>query len=81
MTLREGKRNMLPRLARTAQYRGQVEYRDEATSLVTEPGDLVLVVRGRPRSVVIGCPDGCGEVLTVNLDPCQRLWILPDCGH
>jgi hypothetical protein len=28
----------------------------------------VTVTRGAPRSIVILCPDGCGEVLTVNLD-------------
>ncbi|MFC3068929.1 DUF6527 family protein [Phenylobacterium soli] len=25
--------------------------------------------RDRPRALVIACPDGCGEKLTVNLDP------------
>jgi hypothetical protein len=37
--------------------------------LLEKPGDSVTVVRGRPRSFVMACPDGCGSVLTVNLDP------------
>jgi hypothetical protein len=32
------------------------------------PGDCVLVERGVPRSLVIQCPDGCGDILTINLD-------------
>ena len=32
------------------------------------PGDCVLVVRGLPRSIVMVCPDGCGENITINLD-------------
>lgn len=32
------------------------------------PGDCALVVRGIPRTIVMVCPDGCGEILTVNLD-------------
>lgn len=42
------------------------------------PGDTVLVNRGRLRSAVIACPDGCGSVLTINLDkeagPAWRLY-------
>lgn len=49
--------------------RGTVQRRHEADALVTRPGDVVVVHRERARSVVIGCPDGCGERLTVNLDP------------
>ncbi len=45
-----------------------VASRDEARRLVTQPGDAALVVRGRPRSVVMGCPCGCGDQLTINLD-------------
>jgi hypothetical protein len=36
--------------------------------VLNEPGDAVLVRRGVLRSMVMSCPDGCGEVLTVNLD-------------
>lgn len=48
--------------------RGQVDRRQEADVLARESGDLVIVRRGVPRSVVIACPDGCGELLTINLD-------------
>lgn len=37
--------------------------------MAKEPGDTVLVRRGVPRSIVMRCPDGCGDLLTVNLDP------------
>jgi hypothetical protein len=33
------------------------------------PGDAVVVRRGALRSVLMRCPDGCGETLVVNLDP------------
>ena len=55
--------------ARTLRFRGTVENRHEANALLERPGDSVTVVRGRPRSFVMACPDGCGSVLTVNLDP------------
>ena len=48
--------------------RGTTEYRDEANLLLEEPGDAVLVERGVPRSLVMRCPDGCGETLAINLD-------------
>lgn len=48
---------------------GEAEYRDEAEAKLIEPGDAALVVRGRTRSVIIACPDGCGETLVVNVDP------------
>lgn len=54
--------------SRRVRLRGQVERRHEADELIVSPGDLVVVHRGVPRSVVIACPDGCGERLTVNLD-------------
>lgn len=63
--------------ARRARFRGEVEHRDEAGSLLAEPGDVAIVNRGRLRSAVIACPDGCGSVLTINLDPRSgRAWRL-----
>ncbi|MBZ9852078.1 hypothetical protein LB565_29300 [Mesorhizobium sp. CA14] len=50
------------------QFKGTVERQSEAISLVERPGDVVLVERGVPRAFVMKCPDGCGDVLTVNLD-------------
>ncbi len=54
--------------ARRIAFKGEVEYRREADDLTPAPGDSTLVVRGRPRSFVMACPDGCGEHLTINLD-------------
>ena len=36
--------------------------------LAAKPGDAAIVNRGRLRSIVGACPDGCGEHITVNLD-------------
>lgn len=49
--------------------RAQVNSRDEARKLVAKPGDAALIVRGNPISIVLGCPCGCGDQLTINLDP------------
>jgi hypothetical protein len=49
--------------------RGTVAQRHEADALLAQPGDMVLVLRGVLRSAVMLCPDGCGEIITVNLDP------------
>lgn len=51
-----------------AQFRGTVERHAEAMALLERPGDFALVVRGIPRMLVFSCPDGCGDVLPVNLD-------------
>jgi len=44
------------------------EYRDAAEGALEAPGDASLVLRARPRSIVMACPDGCGETLVINLD-------------
>lgn len=49
-------------------FRGKVEYRDAAASLLNEHGDSVIVERGKPRLLVIRCPCGCGDDLLINLD-------------
>lgn len=54
--------------ARTLKIRGEAEYRDEAERSLEQPGDAALVFRGLARSLLIKCPDGCGETLVVNLD-------------
>ena len=54
--------------ARLVNFKGEVEFRRDADDLTLAPGDSVAVVRGRPRSFVMACPDGCGERLTINLD-------------
>jgi len=48
--------------------RGSTQRYSEALPLLRLPGDLVIVVRGVPRSIVIQCPEGCGEVISLNLD-------------
>lgn len=71
MTIRRKKAN-------TVQWKGVVESQSEARSLLNHPGDTVLVKRGRPRALVMRCPDGCGDELVVNLDarvgPAWRLY-------
>jgi hypothetical protein len=49
-------------------FRGKVEHRDAAGSLLFNSGDTVLVQRGKPRLLVIRCPCGCGDDLLINLD-------------
>lgn len=48
--------------------KGAAERQPAATKLLTKAGDVALVDRGLLRSVVIQCPDGCGDVITLNLD-------------
>lgn len=48
--------------------KGEVTNRHMADEVLTEPGEAVLVRRGVVRSMVMSCPDGCGEILSVNLD-------------
>jgi hypothetical protein len=47
---------------------GEVLHRHEADEHLKGPGSAVLVRRGVARSLVIACPDGCGDALTINLD-------------
>jgi uncharacterized protein DUF6527 len=55
--------------------RGEVERRHEADALLESSGDFVIVKRGVLRSFVIRCPDGCGDTLTINLDPrSEKAW-------
>jgi hypothetical protein len=48
--------------------RGIEERYADAIAKLRNPGDYILVVRGIPRTIVMSCPDGCGETLTINLD-------------
>lgn len=54
--------------ARKVHMVGDAEYRDQAEATLGQPGDASLILRGRPRAIVMACPDGCGETLVVNLD-------------
>lgn len=49
-------------------FRGTVETRMEATPLLEQPGDAVLIQRGPPRWLLLMCPCGCGEIFPINLD-------------
>ena len=54
--------------ARKIARRSVVERYSDAITHLKSPGDAVIVKRGVPRSIVMQCPDGCGEVITLNLD-------------
>ena len=50
--------------------RGKAARYSEAAALLHVPGDCAIVEReGAPRQIVVACPDGCGEKLSINLDP------------
>ena len=67
--------------ARRLVLRGEAARNQEAAALAAEPGNAATVKRGRMRSIVIACPDGCGDHITVNLDdqagPAWRLYQRP----
>ena len=68
--------------ARTLNLIGQGERREDAEAMLISPGDAALVVRGPIRSLVMACPDGCGETLVVNLDPrAGKAWRLDRRGE
>lgn len=59
---------------------GKVSTHDEAlTAIRQQSGDAVLVVRGIVRSLILNCPCGCGQYLTINLDsrvgPAWRIYL------
>ena len=56
-------------IARKVRWRGIGTYRDEAEPMLEHAGDVAGVVRGRPRSVVIACPDGCDRFTQDNKEP------------
>lgn len=65
--------------ARKIRWRGSGAYRDEAEPLLERPGDVAGVLRGRPRSLLMACPDGCGDTLVINLDGrAGKAWLLDD---
>jgi len=54
--------------AKSVNLLGEREHYSEALALLKKPGDYALVRRGIPRSVVMACPDACGDILALNLD-------------
>jgi hypothetical protein len=60
-----------------ARMRGVFPTHSEAVARVSQPGEIAVVKRGTLRSVVMRCPDGCGEAITLNLDPrTDKAWRL-----
>lgn len=47
---------------------GIVSDRIEARSKLRTSGDTVVIQRNTPRWLIIRCPDGCGDELSLNLD-------------
>jgi len=60
---------------------GTFEDVGSAKAALIETGDVAVVVRGRPRWLLMRCPDGCGEDISVNLDQrAGKAWRLHDRG-
>jgi hypothetical protein len=38
-------------------------------AVAANPHSLAIVIRGVPRAALLQCPCGCGETLSINLDP------------
>lgn len=58
-------------------YLGEANNHGEAIRQIRYPGDAVLVIRGRPRALIVSCPCGCGDALTLNLDRrAGKAWLL-----
>ena len=58
--------------------RGVAERYSDAAELLRASGDCAIVERGGvQRQLVMKCPDGCGEILSINLDARSgRAWRL-----
>ena len=41
----------------------------EADEVLLSRDTLVMIVRGKPRALKLRCPCGCGDLLTVSVDP------------
>lgn len=48
---------------------GTAEGQAPSRALLQQLGDASIDHRGVPRTLVMKCPDGCGQMLSVNLDP------------
>ena len=45
-----------------------VESRAQVDSQLVNPGDSVLIIRHRPRWLLLKCPCGCEDVISLNVD-------------
>ena len=58
-------------------WKGAADGHSGASELLVFAGDVAMIVRGRPRALLMLCPCGCGEVLTINLDSrSDKAWLL-----
>lgn len=65
------------RRCRRAVVKGIVPSHAAGVNAISHPGDIAIVKREVLRSLVIRCPDGCGDVVTINLDPrTDKAWRL-----
>lgn len=56
---------------------GTAEGQASTRALLQHLGDAAIDHRGVPRALVMKCPDGCGQLLSVNLDPrSDKAWRL-----
>ncbi len=63
--------------AKHIRFLGTAEGQGNARALLQQLGDASIDHRGVPRALVMRCPDGCGQMLSVNLDPRSgRAWRL-----
>lgn len=62
---------------RRIHWRGTAARHRDAVALLRDAGDVVLVERGRPRHLIVRCPCGCGDDISLNVDaeagPCWRI--------
>lgn len=58
----------MPDRAQRIQWRGAGSNHAAAAKLLREPGDVSLVERGRPRWLLVNCPCGCRETISLNVD-------------
>ena len=49
-------------------YLGEAAGQGASRALLKDLGDVALDFRDVPRSLVMKCPDGCGQMLSINLD-------------
>jgi hypothetical protein len=49
-------------------FKGNVSNRSEASALIANAGEYVMIFRGHARWLVLRCPSGCGDLVPVNLD-------------
>lgn len=69
---------MMPERAQRIIWRGTAPSHAAAAELLRGTGDVSLIERARPRWLLMKCPCGCGEVISLNVDagagPAWRLY-------